>query len=805
MTQSMKKTYIISILLFISCCSIAQNKLQGQALNVEGKRISEAIVTAYEIGSNKSFYSVMTDTLGRFILPSCPGRFRINIAAFGYENETKEINSELYINKSIEVILQYISIGEVIVTANAKPRMTRDGNKLFIDKLENSPHAKGSDLYTFMRFIPVLKVPSFDGNVTLRETAGGCAVLLVNGKNIHIPMDAYLKNVRVENIERIEVIAYPMGEYKVTGDCGVINLIMKRREDEGIQYNLSLTDKQYGLNSQNGVFSVSYTKKKMYVTFGAYANNSNVKSDSKSDYRFHDNNRQRLEKNDSKDKNLMFSGYFNLDYELNPKNTLGVQFGAEGVDTDVTFETNTQHKNLFSTSIDSVYHSQSNTSNPSKFSGMNANLNYTRKIDNNGSALYVDLDYRMSRPKSYTHNFYHRISETTTDMINKTDILQKNNTYIDSYGTWLRHNQVLSPKTQLNSGIYFYCSNSRYAYAYGEKKNEEYVDDSNRSNRFCFDDHILSAYTALSHKWNKKLNVTIGVKMDAYGADGEQKTTGERISRHEVNLLPSINILYKLSNEHIFLFNAKCSADQPHYSQLNPFKTYVSHTTYQKGNPDLKSSKMYSGGLTYNFMDDYSLTAYLMYVNNISANLSFLDDNDQVMIMPANRGKMFYNTWSLSADKTFFNGYLNTTCDVSYSFRQFDNKIPNLETRQRKNIYGIELDANLFISKRKKLSAYFSYDFSTEDMGTAYAIPDEHNFNCSLIKRFENSNLSIGIYKGLRRKDKRIYEQQNYSYTTWQKNYWLINLSYSVTFGNKRTRYVGERTNDEMKSRISKD
>lgn len=92
------------------------------------------------------------------------------------------------------------------------------------------------------------------------------------------------------------------------------------------------------------------------------------------------------------------------------------------------------------------------------------------------------------------------------------------------------------------------------------------------------------------------------------------------------------------------------------------------------------------------------------------------------MIMPANRGKMFYNTWSLSADKTFFNGYLNTTCDVSYSFRQFDNKIPNLETRQRKNIYGIELDANLFISKRKKLSAYFSYDFSTEDMGTAYAI-----------------------------------------------------------------------------------
>ena len=47
-------------------------------------------------------------------------------------------------------------------------------------------------------------------------------------------MEAYLKNVHVENIERIEVVAHPMGEYKVEDGCGVINLILKKREDEGI-------------------------------------------------------------------------------------------------------------------------------------------------------------------------------------------------------------------------------------------------------------------------------------------------------------------------------------------------------------------------------------------------------------------------------------------------------------------------------------------------------------------------------------------------------------------------------------------
>ena len=117
--------------------------------------------------------------------------------------------------------------------------MVRSGNKVLIDKLGNSPHAQGSDMYTFMKFIPVLKT-------------GKNAVLLVNGKPVHIPMDVYLKNIHVENVERIEVVANPMGEYKVNGTDGVINLILKKREDEGIQCNLSLNDTQYGGNSQGG-------------------------------------------------------------------------------------------------------------------------------------------------------------------------------------------------------------------------------------------------------------------------------------------------------------------------------------------------------------------------------------------------------------------------------------------------------------------------------------------------------------------------------------------------------------------------
>ena len=96
----------------------------------------------------------------------------------------------------------------------------------------------------------------------------------------------------LENIERIEVVAHPMGEYKVEDGCGVINLILKTREDEGIQYNLSVGDSQDYRNSQYGMLSVNYTKKKTFLTSGVSVNNANNKNETTFDYRFYDRQSQ---------------------------------------------------------------------------------------------------------------------------------------------------------------------------------------------------------------------------------------------------------------------------------------------------------------------------------------------------------------------------------------------------------------------------------------------------------------------------------------------------------------------------------
>lgn len=797
-----ERFYIFLFFLFLASGSYAQNKLAGLVLNNEDAPVVGAIVAILNKETNKITHSITTDSLGEFSFSSCPDDIRLSVAAFGYEAYMSDVPVRQYVDSKMEVRLKHIMLDEVVVTATAKPRMQRDGNKLVVDKLDNSPYAKGSDIFTFMRFIPALEVPTFEGNITLQETGGGNAVLLVNGKNINIPMDAYLKSIRAEDVERIEIVAYPMGEYKVRNGASVINLVMKRREDEGVKYNFFLADRQYGVNSQNGSFSVSYTGKKTYITSGAFVNNVRTKQESETNYKYYGNNLQTLEESVFKEKNILLSGYFNLDYELNKKNILGFRIGANGNDLNNTGTVKSQYGELLASGIDSVYSSKNKTYSPSKFTGLNTNANFTLKVDTKGSFFFADLDYVMSRPKNYVHSIFSK--ETGKEIVNETDILQKNQTHIDAYSAWIRYNHVFDRTTKLNSGISFSGANSRYNYFHGYKVSNDYIDDVNKTNSFEFDDYTLSLYSTFHYKWSNKLNTVVALRMEIYGANGNQKTTNEKISRHEIDFLPSLVVNYVPSDNHNFSVRVSSDAGKPGYYDLNPFKTYISPTTYSKGNPELRSNNMYNGSFSYTLFDDYNFTTFMMYINNLSARFTIPDENGDIMITPLNKGSMFYNIYMFSADKSLFNGYLYLSGEIDYMFKRFKNKMENVNANQRNNSFSFSLSSNITFSKKDMLSAYINYYYEGKDMGANAIYPKSHLLEISISKKFTSSSLSFGISSDFPSNSKLFYEQQNYGHIILRKMYCRFHASYSITFGNKKTRNVEKRANDSMNSRFEK-
>ena len=117
----------------------AQTLLEGYVRDMECCGISEAVVTVMRPDTREVIYSTQTDTAGVFVLADVPRHFLLDVASFGYKPYTCALDADSCKGNPLYVTLEYISLDEVTVTADGKPRMVRNGNKVLIDKLGNSP------------------------------------------------------------------------------------------------------------------------------------------------------------------------------------------------------------------------------------------------------------------------------------------------------------------------------------------------------------------------------------------------------------------------------------------------------------------------------------------------------------------------------------------------------------------------------------------------------------------------------------------------------------------------------------------
>lgn len=792
---------ILACATFFCCRLQAQNRLQGWVYSAERQPLAEALVTAMQPGDTRQVLSsTRTDSAGVFTLTGLPEDILLEVAAFGYEGHIRQVRTADYRDKPLEVSLTYITLGEVTVTATGQPRMVREGNKVIIDQLDNSPHAKGNDMYAFMRYIPMLKVPVLDGDITVRESMNAPTVLLVNGKHINIPMDAYLKTLRVEQIERIEVVAYPVGEYKVRPGYSVINLIVKKRPDEGLQYNLHLMDIQHSRNNQDVSFSLNYTKNKAYITSGVFLRNANDKKETAYNYLYHNTGRQILEEHSAKDHYLIGSAYFNFGYELNKRHTIGVQAGIGVNDADCSNDVVTEYKMQDDIRIDSTSTTQNESYNPRKFSDVNANLNYTFKTDEKGSVFYADIDYRMHRPKNVMRSNY-RSWQDISGSADGRNILQKSQTSVDAIGVWLRYIHSFQSGSRLVSGISYYTAYSRNDYSYGHSESGEEANGAGQSSRFKYRDHSFTAYANLDHKFSEKVDFSIGANLEGYKANGTQAETGPKMDRGDFNVTPNLSVRYTPNDNHYLSFRATYTAYQPNYNDMNPFKTYISPTTYHAGNLDLKTSKNFYASLMYDLFGDYTFYVSTSYAKNAGNYFIQADENGQVAMLPNQRD--FFNFGiSFSYAKSLFKDYLNFNVGVGYDFYKMMSNGGAFIT-QKNNEYYAEVDGDITLSRKKRMSLAVNYSFMSESDGVAYSCPSEHSLSLRFQKRFDYSNFSIGISRRLQKNDTRYFHQNDFSYLSKQKRYWLIMASYSITFGNKRTRSVSGRDNNQLKSRMA--
>src|SRR5690606_7361170 len=125
----------------------------------------------------------------------------------------------------------------------------------------------GASASEIMNNIPSVSVDQ-DGNISLRGNEN--VRILIDGKPTNMDAAQLLKQIPSTSIKSIELITNPSAKYNPEGMSGIINIILYKNANDGLNGNLSLGLTAGEYTRSNGSIDLNYRKKKFnfYGNFG---------------------------------------------------------------------------------------------------------------------------------------------------------------------------------------------------------------------------------------------------------------------------------------------------------------------------------------------------------------------------------------------------------------------------------------------------------------------------------------------------------------------------------------------------------
>ena len=789
----MKRYVYLSIFIFISFSLKSQN-FNGIVVDLDNTPIEGAIVLIY----NDSLYNdiYITDSLGKFSAIDVPNTLLVKISHVGYLDLSRVITIDEQLNNKHEYFYlekSYTVLGEAVIYAKP-PTIKKELGKFVISNVAQSSFAKGNNVHDFLIQMPVLNPVSGGISILNRDEP---AVIYIDGR----PTGLSLNSIPAKNIERIEVMAIPGAEFSASNKQGIINIILKRQIDEGFKLTMRLSDMQSYYNSPSANAYLSYSYKKINMTGSIYGSNSNPYLKVKTTHNYLADSL--INDVDMKQyrKEFNLGANFNFDYHLNSKQTFGFRLFLYGSDNKNTNESKTIFSKSNNRSIDSIYLSTIESKVPQFVNSFGGNINYNLKIDDKGSLLKTDFNYRHSIHTEDIQGLYSSITGNNIGNIVQ-DYLQNKENKGDYFALSTDLSKILNKDNKFKTGLSINYGKINDQFIYTEKKGGDYVNDPNKTNSFLFKDFVAAAYIVYEKSWDA-IEASVGLRSEYYWADGLQEMNNEKIKRDELGFFPSFSVWYTINDNHEISLDASRSIFRPTYSSLNPFKFYTSPTTYIQNNPDLKSITDYTVMLSYMFFNDYMFDIDYEYSQNVWGEFSLPDEDGLIKRIPFNYGNSHSLSFTFILQKSLFKGFWNINSNLGIEYDKDKGMYDNIEMDSDSWRFSFRMNNNVFLSKKKDWQAYLNYRLRTKGHSAATKIPFVQDLELRLQKIFKNSTLSVSANGFINRKIRLAsnISADNYSYTQLRTTYPTISFQYTHTFGNKKVKTVDERYDQNMQQR----
>lgn len=790
-----RKIYCFIFLVLFPFMAFAQMEIKRVVVDSQQQPLTGAVVICLD-ENDKLLQGSITDATGMFsITANFAQKEWLRVSFLGYENQ--DFNSLASLPDTIVMKERSEELGEVVV--QGKSIVTQKSDRLVFN-VANSNLTKGNNTMQLLRFTPLMRMD----NDKISMLGKSKIQLYINGKKSNMGDDAlqnYLQSLPAEKVVRVEILTNPGGEYRVESDEGILNIVLKKNENQGWKGTLAFNDKLGYYNSYGGNLYLDYQKNKFALSMSGYGNRNqeNIKENTR--YEYLNENLSNTVNQITRLDHRLGGANLNMDYQLAKNHNIGMMVDAFYARRYDNIDSNTDYSSLHSNVADSSIYTMNRGDREQLM--LTGNLNYRWKTDKKGSKLSFDVDYlwadnNLEQPMTYTYTIQSsekRFTQNTDEIYN-------------TYSAKLEYLHVFKPQSRLRVGLESYHMNNDRNFFYGNYQNGRYESDVQKSNRFEIDENYWAAYATLNTNWSRKVITIMGVRGEYIERKGTLHNNGEKVSRDDFSVLPNLTFMYRPNNSHQLVYTLSSRMAYPSFNRLNPFRYYISPSVYKENDPNIEHSQIFTHTLRYILKQHYVFT--FNYISGKGVNeFSTPAENGLTRISARTFGKTHILQGVFNWNNSFWDNrlYLNASLDGMFnrSYGHFDEYKIDVSDFS----FSASLDLGLLLSKRHKWSVEFSGKYQSEMELAQEASDDSYHLNIGVRKNFKNGiSLRVnGDYLIHNEGRMKFLNTDNYNFNQ-NVNYHFRKLSVtvSVPFGKKKVEGTGENmgSSSAIKQRIKK-
>ncbi|GGD57334.1 TonB-dependent receptor [Emticicia aquatilis] len=599
---------------------IPQEEIPRGSAKISGKLIDSTTNKAVEFASvavydknNKVVDGAMTDMNGAFTVKNlAKGTYKVVGSFIGYKNAVLA-KVEIKANK------EEVNVGNMLMATDTKvlAEVTVTGQAALIeDKVDRLVYnadkditSKGGTAEDVLRKVPMLTV-DMDGNVQMRGS--GNIKVLINNKPSSIlatnVADA-IKQIPADMIKQVEVITSPSAKYDAEGTAGIINIITKKNNLQGLT---GFVNAGAGWRGANAFGNVNLRKKKVGVALNFGGNSSyNTPSDGStvrnSSVRGIETNFKQSDENNVK--RLFANSQLTIDYDINPKNSMSLSarfglgnFNTSGLQTSLL-------KNISGTILQQFTQDSKNIRGNQS---IDVDFNYTRTFKEQGHELaFLAQHGRNDRVTDFTNSRSGLpFSKSNNDGVNGETTFQLDYTYPFKKNIFEIGAKYIIRDVTSNFDFFNYDTQSG-----------QYIIQPSRTNNFSYNQDVAAAYSTLTISLPKKWGIKAGVRYEGTEITAKFQTSDKPITIPAYNnVIPSLSISKDFPKNHKVRGSYTQRIQRPSLEFLNPFVNYQDPLNISYGNPLLKPE------LSHSFELNYS-TFFKANSINVSVFRRFTDNN----------------------------------------------------------------------------------------------------------------------------------------------------------------------------------